>query len=492
MNNQLSRRIFVMFLLAAIYSAFASNMACAREIVIGKYKYPALILIPIVSIAICSIILLVLLLNIARKRIGSVKIGKVFFSLKKPRREKRHENIYLKDIKKFKKELAGMQTEQAFNMLSDITKNFFKELLDLHYEFTYDELEKELRKRNKRKELIDICHELSELKYSGKRITKQELDVFAQKIQELIKKEEVRKEITELEVSKALRKEKPSLFGMVARLESEKEKKKHLLELMKQEEEALKKDMEIAKNIYHRILSSYYKLPSKDRKEIYERLTNFYQEVNRMLFSSFYSKQSKKQLEYFTKKLEALHKEAEKVIAKEKAIQVWERGKAVKLKVPELPAKPQVEIPRKIEIAKEKAIKAEELKKLEKIEKEARERIKNIAESVVEQTIMQKPVEKPEEKTIIREIKYVMPAEKPLVKAIVHAAEYKAEHRIKRLKPEIHAKPVHVAKIHKPEEIQAREKAEVSKVKSKKFMHIAKEEREIRERLEKLRKGYIG
>ena len=476
-----TKKRWTILLFLSILFINASRLVYAGEISIGGYRYPSIILIPIISIVVCSIILIALFINIARKKISAVGAGRGFSFFGKAKRENKQENVYLGELKKFRKGLHEMQVEQAFNALSTITRNFFREMLDLHYEFTYDELEQELRKRNKRKELIDISKEISEMKYSGKRITKQELEALAGRIEQLVKKEQFRKEEAELKISKAIVKGRSGFFSKISQIETEKGKKKHLLELMEQEEEALKKDMEIAKNIYHRILSSYYKLPARDRREIYDKLTGFYQQVNKMLFSSFYSKKSKKQLEYFTKKLEELQKQAQGVIAKEKAVE--------RFKLPELKPHAKVHVRHlESEIRKERAIKTEELKKLEKIEKEAQERIKSITERVIEQNILRQPVEKPEEKTTIREIKYVTPspqAENHVARQIIH-------------KSSEHAPAVHKAK--QPEaEMKAKHEKEIKtamhmphKAKDKKFMHIAREEKEILQKLERLRKGYIG
>lgn len=478
------KKVSTVLLFLSILLIYASNLVYAGEISIGSYRYPSIILIPIVSIVVCSIILIALFINIARKKISAVGAGRGFSFFGKAKKEKRQENVYLGELKKFRRGLHEMQVEQAFNALSGITRDFFKELLDLHYEFTYDELELELRKRNKRQELVDISKEISEMKYSGKRITKQELEAFAGKVEQLVKKEQLRKEEAGLKVSKAMAKDRKGFFSKISQIETEKNRKKHLLELMGQEEEALKKDMEIAKNIYHRILSSYYKLPAKDRKEIYHKLTGFYQQVNKMLFSSFYSKKSKKQLEYFTKKLDELQKQAQGVIAKEKA-----EGR---FKLPELKSHAKIHVkPLESEIRKERAIKTEELKKLERIEKEAQERIKNITERVIEQNILRQPAEKPEEKTTVREIKYVMPSTQAGNHFVRHVIHKPREHA-----PIMHkAGQAEVEKTAKHDEKEKETKTAMHmphKAKDKKFMHIAREEEEILQKLERLKKGYIG
>jgi hypothetical protein len=347
-------------------------------------------------------------------------------------------------------------------------------LLDLHYEFTYNELELELRKRKKRKELIDICRKFSELRYSGKRITKEELEAFVDEIEKLVRREAVMKEESEIKVSRILEKERKGFMGRLMQLESEKERKKHLLDLMSQEENALKKDMDIAKKIYHKILSSYYKLPSHERKEIYDKLTKFYEEVNKMLFSSFYSKQSKKQLEYFSQKLSELQKATEKAVKVKKIEEV----------------KPIIKMPQK-PVQREKAVESEELRRLDRIEKEAIERIKRINENIVEQSMLQ-PVAK--EKIAFREIRPVMPApiivHKPV--EIKHKMPSAPAPIAKPAKPKQQIKPA-VEHVHVPKHIEsAREIRKAGESKNRKFMHIEKEAEGIKEKLEKLKSRYIG
>jgi unconventional prefoldin RPB5 interactor 1 len=358
------------------------------------------------------------------------------------------------------------------------------------------------------------------MKYSGSKIIKKELEEFADVIQNIIRKETRRKEEKELGVSKALRIERKNIFKILSRLRKgeKRSRKKHIIELMKEEESALRKDMDIAKDIYHRILSSYYKLPASERKEVYNKLMNFYNEVNRMLFSSFYGKKSRKELEYFAKKLEKLKEETEKVekVIREKPSEKVKEA-IERLKLPEIKIKPLKEKKKhKKELIEERKREREELKKLEEIEKRAKERIKQISESVVKERMRTAFLAVRKEKRIIKKTKpnitaRVMKREKPTKQYTQATPTFPIKHEeIKETAP---AKSIESIKLETPkvdrelpvkrdvvkpvigeikkESIKPKREIETEKKASKKLGALEKEEQEIKERLERLRR-YIG
>lgn len=525
-------------LISIAFLLLTPHAATAKEISIAGYTYPMIILVPIISIIISSIIIIFILVRVTKKEGGrflregkkEVKRRMVPFLRKELKEEKKKENVYLKEIKRFRRDLPKISVDDGFDKLSQVTKDFFKDLLGLQYEFTYDELANEIKKRRMKEEFLDLIKRLSHLRYSGSKVTKEELEDFAGMIESIIKKETRRKEEKELGVSKALTKEKKGVISSIAKLGlegREEARKKHILELMKEEEEALKKDMDIARDIYHRILSSYYKLPANERKEVYDKLVNFYNEVNHMLFSSFYGKRGRKELEYFSDRLAKLKKEAERVekIMQEKPTRKVEEA-IKRLKLPELKVKPTKEITRerrRVEISKERIKEKEELKKLEEVEKRAKERIKRISESVVKER-MSSPLPLKIEKEKIREIKpepvtrLIKPLETPEpIKAIRHLPEHKI-HEVKReaeIKQKIREEPrkeakeekkipkpiepkPHVERIEKEAGIkrQLKEKSpgiesESREAKEKKLGTLEREEQAIMERLERLRR-YVG
>lgn len=499
-----------------LLTLFTLKIVDAADITIGKYKYPSIIVIPITSIIISMLILLILIFRVLKRKEGAifknvfdtlkVDIRKVKKIKKIEKEDKKKEESYLTEIKRFKRHLPALESEKAFEILSDITKNFFKELLGLNYEFTYNELAKELKNKGKRKEFIDICQRFSELKYSGSKISKEELGIFADELESFFRKERRRKEEQELGVSKAFQHRK-GFFGNLAyaikavkESKSENTRKKRIFELMKEEEEALKTDMEIAKNIYNRILASYYRLPPKEKKEVYERLNKFYNDINSMLFSSFYSEKSKKQLEYFASKLAQIREETEEVSGKEAHKKIAEK-EAKQHEKEVLKAEPRTEM--------------EDLKELEKIEEEAKERIKLIGESIVKQAIEKElmlPKEKQQKHEVHKTIKALPPLPqikipiKPAITPKPEAVPLIQEHKraIEIESPKITVTPTHVAVPHnkaiertielKKEKKIAERQTSPKHGKTKRIEWLDKQAEEIKERLEKLHQkhGYIG
>lgn len=518
--------VFAKLILFCLSGLSSAGMVSAADISIGNYKYPSIILIPIISIAVSLIILLVLAFRITKRK-DTMMIGNVFHQIhgiksdiKKPKHarkaekeEKKKEVGYITELKRFKTHLPNMESEKAFDILTGITKNFFKELLGLNYEFTYSELAKELQKRNKRKELIDICQKFSELKYGDSKVSREELAEFADELEILLKREKTKKEEEELGISQALHHHKKGFFNdlfqnfSTSREEASNEinKKKKMLELMDEEKDALRKDMDIAKNIYHRILTYYYKLPPNERKEVYGKLKEFYDEVNNMLFSSIYSEKSKKELEYFANKLAQMKEETERMEGKK------DRHEHEKLSI----ERKEI-IHRGVESKEESKLRFREIKKLQSLEEEARERIRTLGESIVKQSIEKEFTESKPKKEVSQISKPATQA-KP---AVYH--EHIPEHKTQQQSPshieiespkieiphfstkitpsQIPQMPVAISqKRHenkapeKPKET-AKQKTEVKlSGRSKKMTWIDKEAEQLKARLEKLQHhNYIG
>ena len=139
----------------------------------------------------------------------------------------------------------------------------------------------------------------------------------------------------------------------------------------------------------------------------------------------------------------------------------------------------------------------DELKKLAKIEEEAKERIKSIGEAIVQQAISQESVkhehQKPHEhKNIIPKPEITHPIIKEARKSEpIPLPEYK---KIEEIKPkEIKETVIQLPfqQTEKKERVEQKEKP--SEIKSKRLEWLDKETEEIRSKLEKLQKhNYIG
>lgn len=474
----------------ASLNLFNGGTANAATITVGQYKYPSVIVIPIASIIISFLILIVLAFRgIKRNKeiiAGAINLG-VIKKLKKDfkavqskgkvkKAEKKNENDYLSEISRFKKQLPKLAPEEAFDTLSGITKRFFKELLGLNYEFTYSELVKELKGRGKKKELVDICQRFSELRYSDTKISKEELAKFADELENILKKEQVPKEEgkEKLAVSRVLKQKNQNFFANLVetiktfRDESKREhaRKHKLFAMMIEEEEALKQDMDIAKGIYQKILKSYTKLPPEERKEAQERLAKFYKSINEMLFSTFYSEKSKKQLEYFTGKLGQMNEEAQKITSGKEE----HRHRIIHKKAERRETQEELN----------------ELKKLEKIEEEAKERIKTIGEAIVRQAIDQESVKREHQKPHEHK-QHIIP--KP---EIVHKHIAAEARKLEEIKPEAIEKPA-IPLQQTEKKVKVAQEKKPLEIKSKRLEWLDKETEEIRSKLEKLQKhNYIG
>ncbi len=468
-------------LAALIILLFSVNLASA-EVTIGQYKYPTIILVPIISILVSVLILIALavivvgskrkeLANVLKSHVPKIQMPTRFFGkAKKPAKAAKElrlegeEAEYIKEIHRFKHHLNDLPPEQAFGIISDLTKKFFKEMLRINYQCTYNELAEELRKRGKRKELIDVCNKFSEIKYSDEPISREGLKAFADEIERLLKTEHITAPAVSAaaknqrgEVSRAFIEKRGNvikkIFDVLRKPQKKTIEREEMLNLIKQESEALKRDMEIAQQTYHKILSSYYKLPKEERKEVYNKMIRFYQDVNKLLFSSFYSERSKKELENFADKLAKLKEEKKPLKAVKEIAKPREERKEVK----------------------------EELERLASLEKEARERLKAFGESVIEKAI--KPYAETEP-----QIKEQAKIEQP-----VPIWEEPAEAIHERIpKMPMHKAPVHKISVQK---LQI-SKTYIDELKSpghkRRIESLNKEAKELVERLEKLQKSYIG
>ncbi len=462
-------------IISVIILIFCVNLASA-EISIGQYKYPTIIIVPLISIIISVIILLVLasiaigsrkkeLMQVWKTHAPKIQMPTKFFAGKARRHVKPVETVklqgeeaeYLKEINRFKHHLNDLPPEEAFNVLSELTKRFFKEMLHISYQCTYNELAEELTKRGKKKGLVDICNKFSEIKYSDEPLSQEKLKKFADEIESMLKTEHIKPvqkagaTTKEIHVSKAFAEKREGLFKSVLDVFIKPKKRtierEEMLKLIKNETDALKRDMEIAQQTYHNILSSYYKLPKEERKEVYNKLISFYQDVNKLMFSSFYSEKGKKELDVFAEKLARLKEEEEKHL------------KARELK------------PRE-----EKKEAREELERLSLLEKEARERLKAFGESVIEKAIQPEVRAEP-----AKQIQ--LPVHEALQKTI------RMHEGIAKTPPlhKAHAQKTPIPKIAKTYIDELKSPSHKRKIET-----LNKEAKELVERLEKLQKSYIG
>ena len=92
---------------------------------------------------------------------------------KKIASEKNRFYSYLESAKELR-ESSLEKPQEKFNSLNRLVRGFFKDYLELPYNQTYLELEKNFMEKNKR-EYADFCKLMSDANYSGKNLEKDEL-----------------------------------------------------------------------------------------------------------------------------------------------------------------------------------------------------------------------------------------------------------------------------------------------------------------------------
>ena len=304
-----------------------------------EFVYDLILRLPLILI----IFALVIFVSLYLKDHYAKLLG--LFKRKKRKKEAEEKKVnYPFEIEKIKKSLPRLSPEEGFNQLSNLVKTFFKELLKLDYEFTYDELADELSRKRYSNDLISFSKELAKLRYSGGLISKDDLRGVIEAFSSLLKY--IKGE------------EKPEKKGLVAKFLSsleETEREQELRGLIQQERRLLKKNMKGAKKHYSDMLAAYSYLPKTSRKRIHPHLMGLYTDVNEALFSSVYSQKSKEELKYFSQKLSELKdKEFVSVFGKLASL-LSKKAKDVREKVEEKPEKKVKGKPGKKEVEKKEA-----------------------------------------------------------------------------------------------------------------------------------------
>ena len=235
---------------------------------------------------------------------------------------------YLDVIDTFAKRLDERETNEAFNILVKMIRAFFKDRFSLDYEFTYDELLKDLEKRNiPKKELI---LSLKELTYKDNKIDKKIIYDFSTKFREIIRiiDKEKLEEIEAINIDKnarfnKIRKmmhdinkqegkideklnkfveiEKKKLFSFNFKKkpkqieikkdfdEFDRNKLEQISTLIKNGRAALeKKNINKLRDIYGDICYLFPFLSDKSKKIAYLEILGFYEEMNIKLFPELY------------------------------------------------------------------------------------------------------------------------------------------------------------------------------------------------------------
>lgn len=161
-----------------------------RPIVIGRISLPLLALILIILVVCVFLYLLYLYLReTGKKDVSKPKTGK-----KKGKKEEEkvsREEKYKKEINKLERSLPYLEKSEADERFVQVVRSFFKSLLELDYEFTFDELSEELKKRERNKDLVSFCSKIAEVRYKKGAIPKKELQKFSKEFEKILEYEHI-------------------------------------------------------------------------------------------------------------------------------------------------------------------------------------------------------------------------------------------------------------------------------------------------------------
>lgn len=324
-----------------VISILLLPLVSAEEIMIGGKAYPLIIVFPLILILLVWIIIFGLYIkhnfhNISlviynlRRYLRKSGMGKLSEAIKKvplPKKapEEEGKKLPAKDLSshadalsKFEAQLPKLKSDEAFSLFNEITKKFFADLLGMHYEFTNDELVGELQKA--KRGLVRFASRIAELKYSGKAATKDEiidlLDEYKYILETSLRKNKAKNDGIKQGIFSRVIKEDKKIFENVKDyldfLRRE-DRKKRIESLLYEEKSRLKDNLRTMRSTYNRILDMYVQLTPQERTKIYPQLMDFYNDVNKAIFSSVYSREGKKRLMEMREELKRLNELPRKI-----------------------------------------------------------------------------------------------------------------------------------------------------------------------------------
>ncbi len=109
--------------------------------------------------------------------------------LKKHRRISRREILKRKALIRLGK--LNLRKKNCEDMLSKILRDFFSDALKIRYEFTYEELIRELKNKkigkNRKNQIVTILEELNNIEFTKNRLSAKDIRLFKDRISQLIR-----------------------------------------------------------------------------------------------------------------------------------------------------------------------------------------------------------------------------------------------------------------------------------------------------------------
>jgi len=167
---------------------------------------------------------------------------------------------YLEKIGDLERKINQMSIEDARKELISLITDFFSYYAKINYKFTFEELENELKKRNK--DIVFFPRNLSLITYSPKKITTADLIELMNEFKEI--------------VASALEKTSPEIPEFK---KENMEKENELYKLIKKGTSLIKKDITAAAKKYDKIYHLYTKLSEEEKGHIKPSIMGFYNKL---------------------------------------------------------------------------------------------------------------------------------------------------------------------------------------------------------------------
>lgn len=224
---------------------------------------PVLLLVPLILISIVVIIFVVIIVKdkLAAKSLAMPTFNNVGKKEpkeeKKPEEEEKKEEVnYYGKIEKLEQKLKEIGVEAIHKEFITMVRDFFSNYLGLNYQFTYGELERELKKQKKK--TFIASNELSRMEYGPGKISREELLKMVGEFKILLRNIQSYSEVSE----------------------DSAENVKKIRDLVDEGKKMSKRDLVKAMDIYKRIYFLYYKLPKENRIELYDPIIKFYRLIS--------------------------------------------------------------------------------------------------------------------------------------------------------------------------------------------------------------------
>lgn len=132
---------------------------------------PIYILIAFIVISILAALILTIIEIRLRKKVESYK--------------NKTENIYVSELEKI--EVSNKDTQKKLDLINDLAKRFFSEILNINSLLTYSEMAEEFKKRKEEK-LKEFCELMLFVYYSEEKINNEKINEITRKLKEIMKK----------------------------------------------------------------------------------------------------------------------------------------------------------------------------------------------------------------------------------------------------------------------------------------------------------------